>query len=163
MVYITPDLCRDAHDDPCAYGRPGGLPQFDAFLRTWAPRILASPAFRHNGMLVITADESDSPATDSDACCGEQPGPNTTAPGITGPGGGKVGALVISHWTKPDTWSTTPYNHYSLLASLEELFGLPSSAWPSRTGSPSSGSTSTTTAGRLSRSPRASVTRRLRS
>ena len=23
------------------------------------------------------------------------------------------------------TWSTTPYNHYSLLASLEDVFGLP--------------------------------------
>jgi len=26
---------------------------------------------------------------------------------------------------RPGTWSTTPYNHYSLLASIEELFGLP--------------------------------------
>jgi hypothetical protein len=41
-----------------------------------------------------------------------------------GPGGGRVGALVISRWTLPNTFSTTPYNHYSLLASLEELFGL---------------------------------------
>jgi len=136
LVYITPDLCRDAHDDPCASGRPGGLPQFNEFLRIWAPRILASPAFRHDGMLVITADESDSPATDSDACCDEQPGPNTTAAGITGPGGGKVGALVISHWTKPNTWSTTPFNHYSLLASLEELYQLPKIGMAQQAGLP---------------------------
>ena len=125
LVYITPDLCRDGHDNPCAYGKAGGLAQFDRFLRTWAPRILGSPAFRHNGMLVITADESDNPAVDSTACCDEQPGPNVTDPGLVGPGGGKVGALVISHWTKPGTWSTTPYNHYSLLSSLEELYRLP--------------------------------------
>jgi phosphatidylinositol-3-phosphatase len=125
LVYITPDLCRDAHDDTCASGAPGGLARFDDFLKLWAPRILASPAFRKNGMLVVTADESDSPAADSNRCCGEIPGPNVTLPGITGPGGGKVGALVISQWTTPNSWSTTEYNHYSLLASLEELFRLP--------------------------------------
>jgi len=125
LAYITPDLCADGHDDPCADGRKGGLRRFDAFLRVWGPRILDSPAFRKDGMLVITADESETPFADSDACCDEQTGPNTTAPGILGPGGGKVGALVISRWTEPGTWSTTPYNHYSLLASLEELFRVP--------------------------------------
>jgi len=33
--------------------------------------------------------------------------------------------LVISPFTKGGTWSTTPYNHYSLLASIEDTFGLP--------------------------------------
>ena len=32
---------------------------------------------------------------------------------------------MISRWSQPDSWSTTPYNHYSLLASIEEIFGLP--------------------------------------
>jgi phospholipase C len=123
LSYITPDLCRDGHDDPCANGDPGGLVKVNAFMKTWAPRILASPAFRKNGMLVITADEADG-VSDSTACCDEQPGPNTQNPGIAGPGGGLTGALVISQWTKPNSWSTTPYNHYSLLASLEEIFGL---------------------------------------
>jgi hypothetical protein len=125
LTYITPDLCRDGHDDPCANKQKGGLTQVNSFLKRWVPRILASRAFQRNGMLVITADESDSPLSDASACCGEQTGPNTTTPGLTGPGGGKVGALVISHWTKPGTWSTTPYNHYSLLASIEEIFRLP--------------------------------------
>jgi phosphatidylinositol-3-phosphatase len=124
LSYITPDLCADGHDNPCANGDPGGLVKVNAFLKTWVPRILASPAFKKNGMLVITADESDGPAQDSTDCCGELPGPNTLKPGILGPGGGRVGALVISQWTSPHTFSTTPYNHYSLLASLEELFGL---------------------------------------
>lgn len=125
LAYITPDLCRDGHDDPCANGQKGGLVQVDKFLRAWAPRILGSPAFQRNGMLIITADESDSPVADSTACCGEVPGPNAiigTGPGIAGPGGGRIGALVISQFTRPRTWSTTPYNHYSLLASLEELY-----------------------------------------
>jgi hypothetical protein len=125
LAYITPDLCRDGHDDPCANGQKGGLVQVDKFLKVWAPRILGSPAFARDGMLIITADESDSPVVDSRACCGEVPGPNAilgTGPGIAGTGGGKVGALIISRFTQPNTWSTTPYNHYSLLASLEEVY-----------------------------------------
>jgi phosphatidylinositol-3-phosphatase len=124
LTYITPDLCADGHDNPCANGEAGGLVQINAFMKTWVPRILASPAFKKNGMLIITADESDGAVQDSSACCGELTGPNTPKPGILGPGGGRVGALVISKWTSPNTFSTTPYNHYSLLASLEELFGL---------------------------------------
>jgi hypothetical protein len=124
LSYITPDLCDDGHDAPCVDGRPGGLVSADAFLKVWVPRILASPAFQRDGMLVITADESDSPQSDASACCGEGPAPNSPLPGITGLGGGKIGALIVSRWTKPNTWSTTPYNHYSLLASIEDIFGL---------------------------------------
>ena len=46
-------------------------------------------------------------------------------PGITGPGGGRIGALVIAPgFVKPGTTTSRPYNHYSLLASLEDVFGL---------------------------------------
>ncbi|HLY33137.1 MAG TPA: alkaline phosphatase family protein, partial [Jatrophihabitantaceae bacterium] len=125
LTYITPNLCDDGHDSPCVDGRPGGLASVNAWLQVWVPKILNSPAFQLDGMLVITADEADSPQSDASACCGEGPGPNSALPGIVGLGGGKVGALVISHFTRGGTWSTTPYNHYSLLASLEEIFGLP--------------------------------------
>jgi hypothetical protein len=125
LSYITPNLCDDGHDSPCVDGRPGGLLSADAWLKVWIPKITASPAFRADGILIITFDESDGPQSDATACCGEGPGPNTPQPGISGPGGGRVGALVISRFVRPGTWSTTPYNHYSLLASIEELFGLP--------------------------------------
>jgi hypothetical protein len=124
LSYITPDLCSDGHDEPCVDGKPGGLVSINRWMRHWVPKILRSPAFKRNGVLVITADESDGPQSDAGACCNEQPGPNSPMPGIFGPGGGKVGALVISRWTQRNSWSTTPYNHYSLLASLEDLFGL---------------------------------------
>ncbi len=122
---IVPNLCHDGHDSPCVDGQPGGLVSADAFLRTWVPIIQASPAFKQDGMLVVTFDESDGPQTDATACCGEVPGPNTPLPGITGLGGGRVGAVVVSKFTKPGTVNDTPYNHYSLLASIEDLFGLP--------------------------------------
>jgi hypothetical protein len=122
---ITPNLCHDGHDSPCVDGEPGGLASADAWLKQWVPRITSSPAFRKDGVLVITFDESDSPQSDSSACCGEGPGPNSALPGITGPGGGRVGALVLSPFTAGGTTSTTPYNHYSLLASIEDTFSLP--------------------------------------
>jgi len=125
LSYITPDLCSDGHDAPCADGRPGGLASVNAFMRRVVPKILASPAFRKNGVLVITADESDGPHSDATACCGEGASANSPLPGIVGNGGGRIGALVISRWTQANTWSTTPYNHYSLLASVEEIFRLP--------------------------------------
>ena len=96
FAYITPNLCDDGHDSPCADGRPGGLPVVNAWLKIWVPRILHSPAYQRDGMLVITADESDSPQSDASACCGEGPGPNTPLPGILGLGGGRIGALVLS-------------------------------------------------------------------
>ncbi|WP_406830544.1 alkaline phosphatase family protein [Pedococcus sp. KACC 23699] len=124
LTYITPNLCHDGHDSPCVDGQPGGLASVDAWMKVWVPKIMAAPAFKNDGILVITADESDGPQSDASACCGEGPSPNSPLPGIAGPGGGKIGALVISRYTKPNTWSTTSYNHYSLLASIEDLFGL---------------------------------------
>jgi len=125
LSYITPNLCNDGHDAPCVDGRPGGLVSADAWLRTWVPKIVNSPAFKRDGVLVITFDESDSPQSDASACCGEGPGPNSPLPGITGLGGGRVGALVLSPFAKRNGTVTTPASHYSLLGAIEDGFGLP--------------------------------------
>ena len=119
--FISPNLCNDGHDDPCVDGRPGGLVAADKWLRVWVPKILRSPAFRQDGMLVITFDEAED---DSRACCGSPAPPNVDRAGITGPGGGRVGALVLSPLVRPGSTSRVPYNHYSLLCSLEDAFGL---------------------------------------
>lgn len=119
--FITPDLCHDGHDAPCLNGEPGGLVSADKFLRTWVPRITASPAFRKNGLLIITFDEG----TDAQSCCNELPLPGGPAPGRFGPGGGRVGAVMLSPFIKPGTVSNHPYNHYSTLRSIEQWFGLP--------------------------------------
>ena len=121
FVFITPDMCRDGHDAPCANGAPGGLISADAFLREWVPRILESPAFKRDGVLVVTFDEG----TDGSACCGEQSLPGGPPPGRFGPGGGRIGAVLVSPFTAPGTVSNAPYNHYSLLRSIEDWFGLP--------------------------------------
>ena len=123
LSYITPNLCHDGHDHPCVDGQPGGLVSADAFLGEWVPKILASKAFKKDGLLVVTFDESEIGADSSD-CCGPTPTPNVEQPGIQGPGGGRVGAVIVSPFVKPGTTSDTPYNHYALLCSMEDAFGL---------------------------------------
>ncbi len=124
FTFITPNLCHDGHDAPCADGEPGGLTSADSFLQTWVPKILASPAYQQDGLLIVTFDESGGALADSSACCGEGPSANVLLPGIAGLGGGKVGAVVLSPFVKGGTVSATDYNHYSLLRSVEDLFGL---------------------------------------
>ncbi len=122
--FITPGLCDDGHDSPCT-NEPGGasaLANIDTFLETWVPKITSSQAFLENGLLEIVFDEAGN--SETEACCEEMPGPGSPQPGITGPGGGRVGAVLLSPFIKPGTISTTAYNHYSSLASWESLFGL---------------------------------------
>jgi phosphatidylinositol-3-phosphatase len=122
--FIVPDLCEDGHDDPCVDGRPGGLESADAFLKAHVPRIIDSPAFKAGGLLIVTWDEANIDEDGSTACCDQPTGPNTPAPGVLGPGGGRTGTVVISPWTAAGGKNATPYNHYSLLRSLEDLFGV---------------------------------------
>ena len=47
------------------------------------------------------------------------------APGApTGHGGGTVGALLLSPFITHPSTSQEPYNHYSLLRTIEDAFGL---------------------------------------
>ncbi|VTU31481.1 Phospholipase C [Variovorax sp. SRS16] len=72
-----------------------------------------------------------------ESCCGQQVGPNVKRPDdaiipvsaklayklhYQGVGGDRTGALLLSKFIKPGTVSETPYNHYSLLKSLENIF-----------------------------------------
>ncbi len=134
LVYITPNLCHDGHDAPCVDGEPGGLVSADRFLQTWVPKILASPAFAHDGMLVVAFDEAET--GDATACCNTPPAPNAAKPGGSGPGGGRVGAVIVSRFVRPGTVNTTAYNHYSLLCSLEETWGLDKLGFAGAPGTP---------------------------
>ena len=124
--FITPNLCNDGHDAPCVDGAPGGLVSADAFLKKWVPIITHSAAFKKDGLLIVTFDEADPRLSDgSDACCAEKGLPGARyPPGLRGPGGGRIGAVLISPFIKPGTISRVPYNHYSLLRSVEGFFSL---------------------------------------
>ena len=64
------------------------------------------------------------------ACCNEGPGPNVAFAGAqafgqdTTPGGGITGSVLIGRYVTPGTISDQPYNHYSWLRSMEDLFGI---------------------------------------
>ena len=101
-VWITPNMCNDTHDCSIATG--------DNWLSTVVPQILASPAWQNNDVLFITFDEG----TSTNGCCGFDPG------------GGQVVTLVISPRARQDGFaSNVAYNHYSLLRTIEQAWGLP--------------------------------------
>jgi hypothetical protein len=123
--FISPDLCGDGHDSTCAdASRPGGFKGIDGFLSTWVPRIVTSPAFRDGGLLAVIFDEAGT--GDSSSCCHEPTGPGTPNNGAftPGSGGGRTGAVLVSPYIRAGTVTQTAYNHYSLLRSVEDLFGL---------------------------------------
>ena len=135
LSFIVPNLCNDGHDHDsttgkCADGKTdGGLAAIDAFLLNEVPMIMNSKAYQQDGMLIVTFDEAETVGDYADAhsCCNETAEPNTRFPGLFGEGGGKIGAVIISPFVKPSipgSPNTHPYNHYSLLRSLETLFAL---------------------------------------
>jgi phosphatidylinositol-3-phosphatase len=130
--FIFPDQCADGHSD-CTGANPipgvgaeaDELSQADAFLKTWVPQITATRAFKRNGLLAVIFDEGD----ETLSCCGEpMTDPDGSFPGgeagLPGGGGGQTGAVLVSPFIKPGTLSTASYNHYSLLASIEDMFRL---------------------------------------
>jgi hypothetical protein len=126
--YIVPDRCHDADPLPCRPGAPAGPAAADTFLKQVVPQITGSRAYRDSGLLVVTADEAPSGGefADSSSCCGQPQFPNI-APGPAGlapRGGGAVGALLLSPFIKGGATSQEPYNHFSLLRTTEDLFGL---------------------------------------
>jgi hypothetical protein len=124
--FITPNLCNDGHDPQCIGGGLGGMTAANAFLEKWVPLITGSPAFRKDGLLIVTFDETDMVGPEgSTACCNEEPlAGSTYPPGLNGPGGGRVGAVMLSPFIKRGTVSNVDYNHYSLLRTVEDFFAL---------------------------------------
>lgn len=157
FTFVTPNLCNDGHDDPCIVdNRPGGLPAINEFLRKWVPIITRSPAYQDDGLLIVTFDEADfdniakGPAStvyteNGEACCNQKPGSNIgtfpqsdtsgTLTFVTKSfGGDRMGAVLLSPFLVPGTVSNTPFNHYSLLKTVEDLFGLDYLGYAGQTG-----------------------------
>ncbi len=125
--YIVPDRCHDASPIPCTSGAPAGVAPADAFLAQVVPTILASKAYKQDGLLAITVDQA--PASgefaDSSSCCAQPTAyPNLAPSTAGGHGGGTVGALLLSPFLKGAVTSQEPYNHFSLLRTIEDLFAL---------------------------------------
>ncbi len=136
LSYIVPSPCHDGSEVPCEPGQPAGLAAAEPFLKTVVPEIEASPAYKEGGLIAITSDQAPQtgPNADSSSCCGTPQYPNLPASSAPPPGGGAVkpsgggghvGLLLISPYVKAGSVNETSYyNHFSLLLSIEELFGL---------------------------------------
>jgi hypothetical protein len=84
----------------CASDQPVGIAAEDAFLKQWVPRILRSPAYRKDGVLIVTF------AGDG----AKNPGHPT-----------RTGALVLSRYARRHHTLTASYGPYSLLRSVEDM------------------------------------------
>jgi phosphatidylinositol-3-phosphatase len=91
---IIPNQCHAAHD--CK------VPAADAWLAGFVPRILDSAEFKAGGLLVITFDED----------AGNDPS------------GGHIATVLASPDVLSGYRSTVPYDHYSLLRTIEEAWSL---------------------------------------
>lgn len=128
--YLAPGPCLDGAPTPCAPGKPAGMTAADGFLKKVVPEILDSPTYKQDGLLAITVDAAPSSGewADSSSCCGQPRFPNlpSAASALSPPGGGQVGMLLLSPFIeKGGALVQSTYDHFSLLATIEQLFGLP--------------------------------------
>jgi hypothetical protein len=142
-------------ETPCPYGSTNDDPEdaslkqkADAFVQKTVQTITASPSW-HLGQdaIFVVSDEGDytgNPTTggwDSPAGCCDSPVAPAGDPDISADwpggvyGGGLVPAVVVvNRGGKTDGYvSDTPYNHYSLLATIEDLWNLPLLAYSADT------------------------------
>ena len=96
--FITPNLCDDMHDS-CA-PLNNSVMQGDNWLASEVPNILGSSAYRNNGALFITWDESSGSDT-------------------------RVGMIVLSPLARGGGYTNTIYySHSSTLRTFQEIFGV---------------------------------------
>jgi hypothetical protein len=92
--FIVPNMCNDMHDCSVATG--------DTWLKGFVPKILTFLSSHPAGVLILTWDEG------------------STSLG----GGGKVATLVIGPRARAGYRSAIAHNHYSLLRTVENAWGL---------------------------------------
>jgi hypothetical protein len=100
FTWITPDLCHDMHDCGVAAG--------DRFLAGLVPRLLR--ALGPKGALFITWDEGETDT--ARGCCDKA-------------AGGRVATIVAGPLARRGARVTIPYDHYSLLRTIEDAWQLP--------------------------------------
>lgn len=106
--FIAPTPCDSGTAGQCPAGAVEGAAAADAFLSKWVPEILASPAYKKDGLLIVAFAAASPPAT------GSAPAAEPL----------HTGALLLSPFLPPGSSDATPLDPYSLLRSTEDLFGL---------------------------------------
>jgi hypothetical protein len=135
FVWISPDQCNDMHG--VSNGSPLGYPQCtspasgldhgaiqlgDAFLQQTVTKIMSSPAWTKNSIMVIAWDEDDYNDYPS-GCCSSPTGTQGTFGNVLG--GALAPAIIIQDASPAHRQSNHAYNHYSVLATIQHLWNLP--------------------------------------
>jgi len=137
--YVVPDLCHDDHGPggtlehaPQCRSTPHGpsplMTTGDNYVQTIVDAVQASPQWhaKTNMAIIITFDEDDTGSAGIQGCCGYHPaGPGQSRFGMVNQGGGHIPAIVITNHGKTGVQDSTPYNHYALLRTLEDVFNIP--------------------------------------
>ena len=97
---IIPNMFNDMHSKACS--TCGEVATGDAFLKAFVPEIIDSPAFA-NSVLFITWDEG----------------------GTDKHGGGHIATIVVSPGMTPAARYAGLANHYSILRTIEDAWGMP--------------------------------------
>jgi len=108
--FIAPTPCSSGAVGQCVAGTPEGAANADAFLAKWVPRILASPAYKKDGLLVVAFNAVTAPGAEAAAAAGANPL--------------QVGALLVSPFVPRGANDGGAYTPYALFRTSEELFGL---------------------------------------
>jgi hypothetical protein len=98
LVWLVPNICHDMHSCSTYTG--------DVYLRSVVPRLLSE--LGPSGILFVTFDEGH---TDNGCCEVAR--------------GGHIITLIAGPGARSGVRSMTPYDHYSLLRTIEDLWGLP--------------------------------------
>jgi hypothetical protein len=111
LSWIIPGACEDGASDPCLpSGAASAVAPADSFVKGVVEQITALPEYHSHGLIVITFDTaSAAPATG----------------GAGGPAESVVGALLISPFVHHGARVASTLNDFSLLKSIERLFGVP--------------------------------------
>lgn len=99
VSFVAPNLCNDMHGAGSCTG-VDLVALGDQWLQNNLPQYLASPLAR-NGLLIVTWDEDDSSGTNL------------------------IPTIFYGAHVKPGYASATAIDHYSLLRTLEDMYGLP--------------------------------------
>jgi hypothetical protein len=109
LAFIVPDQCHDLHGIGGTCTGDELFAETDQYLSSTVDEIVHSDLWtRGRSALVVTFDEGDSTL----GCCDANPG------------GGRIVTVVVRNEDGRPLEDPTPYNHYSLVATLQAAFGL---------------------------------------
>ncbi len=108
LMWVTPNICDDGHNCPATVAAN--------WLVGFVSQVVSSPAWQHGGVLLVTWDE---------ATGGDDRGVDAQGQITPQGGGGHVLTLVIAPDLPRGLTVSVPYNHYSILRTVEQAWGLP--------------------------------------